>query len=78
MKLKKIKKILPPWETIRVWGDDEYIYLFHGLVEELPKELYEYKLTKGPEGGYFEIRYNNSDVEDHIAIFVESPNLRNS
>lgn len=71
MKLKKIKKILPPWETIRVWGDDDYIYLFHGLVEELPKELYERKLVKGPEDGYFEVRYNNSDVEDHVAIFVE-------
>jgi hypothetical protein len=21
--------------------------------------------------GYFDIRYNNSDIEDHVAIFVE-------
>lgn len=71
MKLKKIKKILPPWETIRVWGDDDYIYLFHGLVKDLPKELYEHKLVKGPEGGYLEVRYINADIENHVAVFVK-------
>lgn len=72
MKLKKIKKILPPWETIRVWGDDEYIYLFHGLVKDLPKELYERKLAKcDPDSGYFDIRYDCVDCEPHVAVFVE-------
>lgn len=71
MKLKKIKKILPPWETIRVWGDDDYIYLFHGLVEDLPKDLYERELVKGSEEGYLEVRYNNDDIENHIAVFVK-------
>ena len=71
MKLKKVKKILPPWETIRVWGDDEYIFLFHGLVKDLPKELYERKLLKEPDGGYLDIRYNCVDCEPHVAVFVE-------
>jgi hypothetical protein len=71
MKLKKVKKILPPWETIRVWGDDDYIYLFHGLVEDLPKDLYERELVKGPEDGYLEVRYNCGDIENHIAVFVK-------
>jgi len=72
MKLKKIMKILPEWETIRVWGNDEKNYLYHGLVRDLPKRLENLKMTTNSEGNsYFDIRYNCSDVEDHVAIFVE-------
>ena len=71
MKLKKIFKILPPHETIRVWGKDENTPLFYGTVENLPVRLEELKLIPGLAGGYFEVRYGCSDIEDHIAIFVK-------
>lgn len=71
MKLKKIYKILPAYETIRVWGKDENVPLFYGLVEDLPARLGKLKLIPGSEGGYFEVRYGCSDIEDHVAIFVK-------
>ena len=71
MKLKKVKKILPPWETIRVWGKDENVPLYHGRVETLPKRLYELELLREPGGGYFDIRYDCVDCEPHVAVFVE-------
>ena len=71
MKLKKIKKFLPPWETIRVWGKDENVPLYHGRVETLPKHLYELKMDKMPEEGYFDIRYDCVDIEPHVAVYVK-------
>ena len=71
MKLKKIMKILPEWESIMVWGNDNEKCLYHGFVAHLPKKLGELKMIPGPEGSYFEIRYDCSDVEDHVAVFVE-------
>ena len=71
MKLKKIMKILPEWETIIVWGNDDKKCLYHGVVGYLPKKLDKLKMIPGPEGSYFEIRYGCSDVEDHVAVFVE-------
>jgi hypothetical protein len=71
MKLKKIMKILPEWETIRVWGKDEEEYLYHGLVRDLPKRLDNLKMILGPEDSYLDVRYGCSDVEDHIAVFVQ-------
>lgn len=71
MKLKKIFKILPPYETIRVWGNDEDTPLFYGAVEDLPARLEELKLIPGSEGAYFEVRKGCSDIEDHVAIFVK-------
>ncbi len=72
MKLKKIMKILPEWETIRVWGNDNDEYLYHGLVRDLPKRLNNLKMVPGPGGeGYLDIRYGCSDIEDHVAVFVE-------
>ena len=71
MKLKKVLKILPSWENIRVWGSDNEEPLYKGLVEDLPKRLENLKLIKGEEGSYFEIRHYCSDCEDHVAIFVK-------
>lgn len=75
MKLKKVKKILPAWEIIRVWGNSEDKPLYYGKVEDLPAYLGKLKMTTALEGyteeGYFDIRYNNSDIENHVAIFVE-------
>lgn len=74
MKLKKVKKILPAWEIIRVWGDSEYKPLYYGEVDKLPAHLGDLKMTtpNGDESeGYFDIRYNNSDIEDHVAIYVK-------
>lgn len=70
MKLKKVFKILPAWENIRVWGNDDNKPLYMGLVEDLPKRLENLKLIKGEEGSYFDIRYGCRDCEDHVAIFV--------
>ena len=63
MKLKKILKILPCWENIRVWGNDDNKPLYMGLVEDLPKRLENLKLIKGEEGC--------RDCEDHVEIFVK-------
>jgi hypothetical protein len=74
MKLKKVKKILPAWEIIRVWGNSENKPLYYGEVDKLPAYLGNLEMTTahGDEiEGYFDIRYNNSDIEDHVAIFVE-------
>lgn len=71
MKLKKIKKILPPWEIVRVWGKDENTPLYNGNVETLPERLYELKMEEGPEDGYFDIRYDCIDCEPHVAVFVK-------
>ena len=73
MKLKKIFKILPSCETIRVWGKDENTPLFYGAVEDLPVRLENLKLVPGPspDGAYFEVRYECSDIDNHVAIFVK-------
>ena len=72
MKLKKLTKILPAWETIRVWGDDdEKIPVWEGLVEDIPARLENKKLIEGEDGGLIDVRYGCSDCEDHIAVFIE-------
>ena len=71
MKLKKIKKILPPWEIIRVWGNDEIHPLYYGEVEGLPKELYNLEMAKDEDTlSYLEVRYGSNDIEDHVCVFV--------
>ena len=71
MKLKKLTKILPAWETIRVWGDDEKIPVWEGLVEDIPIRLENKKLIEGEDGGLIDVRYGCSDCENHIAVFIE-------
>lgn len=72
MKLKKILKILPAYERVRVWGNDEERPLYDGFVKDLPYDLINLKLSLGGDDlSYMEIRYNCSDIEDHVAIFVE-------
>jgi hypothetical protein len=71
MKLKKLVKILPAWETIRVWGDDVEIPVWEGLVEDIPTRLENKKLIKGEDGGLIDVRYGCSDCADHVAVFIE-------
>lgn len=72
MKLKKVLKILPSWETIRVWGKDEEKPLYHGTVSGLPRSLESLKLElDGETESYIEVRYGCSDIEDHVAVFVK-------
>ena len=76
MKLKKILKILSPYETVRVWdmNGSNMDPLYYGEVRDLPKRFFKYQLVKndemGEDSGYFDIRYDNSDIEDHVAISV--------
>lgn len=71
MKIKKIMKILPAWERIRIWGNDENTPLYDGYVEDIPSRLENEKMIKGPDGAYLDIRYNCSDIDDHVAIFIK-------
>ena len=71
MKVKKIVKLLPAWETITIWGDDEDEYIWRGAVQDIPQRLMDRKLIEGEVGGYLDIRYNCSDCPDHVAIFVK-------
>ena len=71
MKLKKLAKILPGWETIRVWSDSEEEPVWEGLVEDIPARLENKKLTEGEDGSYIDVRYGCGDCEDHIAVFIE-------
>ncbi len=72
MKLKKVMKILPAWERIRVWGNDEEIPLYDGCVANLPKSLSDLKMTKGEDcESYLEFRYERADIGDHVAVFVK-------
>ena len=71
MKLKKLAKILPDWERIRVWGSDENTPIFDGYVEDIPIRLRDKKLIEGEDGAYLDIRYNCADIEDHVAVFIE-------
>ena len=72
MKLKKIIKILPCWEHIRVWGNDEETPLYKGCVEDLPKRIENLKLIKDKDSNsYIEVRYGCSDCENHVAVFVQ-------
>ncbi len=77
MKLKKITKLLPPWEEVRIWGRNEDIPLYDGPVEDIPYFLLTLKLEKSEEtNSYMDIRYNTFDKEgkpfkNHIAVFVE-------
>ena len=71
MKLKKLMKILPDWERIRVWGSDENTPIFDGYVEDIPIRLKDRKLIKGPDATILDIRYNCADIEDHVAVFIE-------
>ena len=71
MKIKKIAKILSPWETITIWGDDEHKYLWRGAVEDIPKRFMDRKLIEGEDGAYLDIRYGCCDCPDHVAVFIE-------
>lgn len=71
MKLKKLVKILPDWEIIRVWGSDEYKPVWEGLVQDIPHRLEDRKLIEGEDGGLIDVRYGCSDCENHIAVFIE-------
>lgn len=71
MKLKKLVKILPAWETIRVWGDSEEEPVWEGLVEDIPARLENRKLTEGGDGSYIDIRYGCGKGKDHVAVFIE-------
>ena len=71
MKLKKLAKILPKWESIRVWGSDEHKPVQEGLIEDIPSRLEDKKLIKGPDGIVLDIRYDCADCEDHVAVFIE-------
>ena len=71
MKLKKLTKILPAWETIRVWGNDEEEPVWEGTVDNIPTRLENKKLIKGEDGGLIDVRYGCSDCENHIAVFIE-------
>lgn len=70
MKIKKILKLLMPGETVRIWGNSDRAYLFHGSKEEVPLYLAEMKAQESPDDGYINVR---SDGEDdfYIALFVD-------
>lgn len=71
MKVKKLHKLLPEWENIRIWGNDERTPLWKGCVQDIPSRYENKKLIKGEEGGLIDVRYGCCDCEDHIAVFVE-------
>lgn len=71
MKLKKVMKILPGYERIRVWADNENTPIYDGCVADLPKKFCNLKLTQGSDDSYFEVRYGCDDIGDHVAVFVE-------
>lgn len=71
MKVKKIAKLLPPWETITIWGNDEHKYVWRGVVEDIPHKLMNEKLIKGEDSCYLDIRYGCCDCKDHVAVFID-------
>jgi len=71
MKVKKLVKLLSPWETITIWGDDEEEYLYRGAVQDIPHRFMKRKLVEGEDRCYLDIRYGCCDCEDHVAVFVE-------
>ena len=71
MKIKKLKKIFPGYEIVRIWGRNEEYPIYYGTISGIPKFLKELEMLPGDEGSLIEIRYNCSDIEDHIAVFVE-------
>ena len=70
MKLKKILKVLPPWEMVKVWGEDETTPLFYGEVEKVPKYLRKMEADK-VDGSYTDYRYGCIDCEAHVVVFVK-------
>lgn len=71
MKVKKLAKVLPPYEVVRIWGKDEETPLYYGEVIKIPSHVAAMVIkTDDPLAYGVEIRYNNSDIEDHIAIQV--------
>lgn len=71
MKIKKLHKLLSPWEYIRVWGNDENTPLWQGYLRDIPSWYENKKLIEGPDDILLDIRYGCSDIEDHVAIFIE-------
>lgn len=71
MKLKKLKKLLPAYETVRVWGNNETVFIWEGMVKDIPLYLVNEKLIKGEEGSLLEVRYNCSGTSDHVAVFID-------
>lgn len=71
MRVKKLHKILPEWETIRIWGNDERVYLWEGYVKDIPLWYEDKKLIEGEDGGLIDVRYGCSDCNDHVAVFIE-------
>lgn len=70
MKLKKILKLLSPYETVCIWGKDENAYLYRGEAKKVPQYLCKLEAIKN-EGTYIDIRYGCCDCDDHVALFVE-------
>lgn len=71
MKIKKLKKIFPGYEIVRIWGRDEQYPIYYGAIAGIPKYLKDFDMIPGDEGSLIEIRYGGDDIEDHIAVFVE-------
>ena len=77
MKLIDVLDFLPVGIWVRIWGFDEKVPLYEGDIEDAPMRLANYKLMKGEEGTYFELRYEacgysfKEGVKEHVAIFVE-------
>lgn len=71
MKVKKLHKILPEWEVIRIWGNDERTPLWEGYVQNIPLWFEDKKLTEGEDGGYIDVRYGCNDCDDHVAVFIK-------
>ena len=77
MKLIDVLDFLPHLTWVRIWGKDESSPIFEGYIEDAPMCFANYKLVKGEEGTYFELRYEacgysfKDGVKEHVAIFVE-------
>ena len=71
MKLKKIQKIFPAYESIVIWGKDENEPVWKGIVDDIPYSLINEKLIKSLAGPYIEIRSNHPKAGVHIAVFID-------
>lgn len=71
MKLKKILKVIDQFEDVKIWGRDENIPLYEGMVREVPEELRKLELCDLPlRDAPVEFRRDCCDCGPHYSIAV--------
>lgn len=76
MKLKKLLKVIESYQDIKVWGKDEEVPLYDGVVSDVPKKIRNLKIKYDDvlRDAPVEFRYDCCDCAPHYSVVVEEKN----